>query len=378
MYYVSDKFALTIKNSHNSAAKIEVRDKTGLKILANSVTTKGLNLIDGSVSVKRSDGARRSLQLNLQLTYAVFDRYLDPILGYRIYVYRGIKYDEDQYEWCPLGVFRITSASIRDDGGTVTYDGSGTDLSDVMAENLWTAPYDIPTGTNYATALQALFANRMPDIATNCVLPVVTETAPHLTFTEKDSPWQMAQKLAQGFAAEAYFDQVGVFTATLVDDPLIRQPVMDITENRDSVRITPMQTDFQLSETYNGVICRATAPWLLFPVEGTAWDDDATSPTYRYGPLGEKPKVIEDAMVSTIAQCQASAKAELYKIQGQMENISFTNICDPRFDVGDVVRVLDRRRGLTSVHVLDSLNIPLRQSEMDGMVRTISKKLVLS
>lgn len=368
----SDRFIEAIGTSHTSAAKVQWwNDKT---TLLDTDLTDHVNIIDGSVSIDRNASVRRSMSLELVVDdYELFRTIIDPVYGYSVKVFRGIVFPDGITEYEPIGVFVTNSYNITELEDTFKVSLSGYDLSNKISRNKWSTPYKIAAGTNYTDALRNLLIDRTTGFTLVFNGVAVPDVTPDLFYGANEDPWECAMKLAEASGTELYFDATGIATTALVPNPMTVLPRLSLTASPDAVRIGPLSRGGDLSDTYNGVICRASAPWLLFPIEGSAWDDDPFSPTYRYGPFGQKPTIIDDATVTTVAMCNAMALTELRKIVGKAEQIDFSTLVDPRIEGGDVVVLYDPIDRTSSVHVIQTYSIPLRGGSSSGTVKTQRK-----
>jgi hypothetical protein len=95
------------------------------------------------------------------------------------------------------------------------------------------------------------------------------------------------------------------------------------------------------------------------PVSAVAIDDNPASPTRWGGPLGKKPKILEqDELLGTVELCQAKADLLLQYYVAESRTLDMTALPNPALEPGDVVAIsmLD---GTVENHLLVSTSIPL-------------------
>jgi len=103
--------------------------------------------------------------------------------------------------------------------------------------------------------------------------------------------------------------------------------------------MTERDRETKLTETYNGVIATGEGPEIATPVRAEAWDDDPTSPTYRYGLFGQVPYLYSSSLLTTQAKAQAAADAKLAQLLGKSTSLSWSQIVHPGLAPLDVVEV---------------------------------------
>jgi hypothetical protein len=116
-------------------------------------------------------------------------------------------------------------------------------------------------------------------------------------------PWQDAVYLAQLVGYDLYFDVLGV--ATLRPFPsLDATAVVAKYEEGKQTLITSLDRSMSSKETYNGVIYTIQGSQVNTPIRVEIWDEDTTSPTYRYGVFGDAPTFITSQMFCQPKQTQ--------------------------------------------------------------------------
>ena len=375
MWYQSDTFDTLVRQTHTVCAKVEVW--SGRNLIVSSDYDTSVSLIGGQVTINRTADSRRTCSLDIMLSsLSDYRSFFDPLLGYDIIPSRGIIYSDGTREYVPLGVFKADTvdSEIRTDGMTISL--NGFDRSRSIAMNPWSVPFSIASGTEYTAAMQAIITSRASGFTPEYSMTVSANNLPGaLFFTNRDNAWQQIDRLATAIGYDVFFDNIGVCVARPIVDPNTAPVVLDLTAGSTALRLGNLKKNINVGETYNGVIVRGSAPWLLFPVTGEAWDDDPASPTWRGGPFGARAKVIDNAVVTNGTQATAAAQAELFNTLGAVERISFATLPDPRLDVNDVVRIYDGDLGVYGKYVIESLTIPMNRGQVTGSVRLYSRSI---
>jgi hypothetical protein len=278
-------------------------------------------------------------------------------------------------EEIPLGVFVLTEFEATDDGTEIRLRIQGEDRSRRIARNRWTEPYRIPSGTTAAAAIEALLEDRWDDVEV-VVSTTSTETVGQVVLGQEtdNDPWKDAQKIAQAAGLEVYFDANG--RAVIADVESVEGATPDFTfaVGLHGV-VLSLRRSANANTTFNGVIVTGEGTSTDIPVRAEVWDEDPTSPTYRYGPFGEVPQFYSSSLVSTASGAQAAAESILRKSTGLAEAIEWTFLTDPSVQAGDLALVVDESARVNRVMVIDAVTIPLDVSgSMSAVGRTVSEE----
>lgn len=357
MYPVSDTFKETIRKSHVIKTKIEIYD------MANGTILSTAQPISGQVTIDN----RRSIRRMCSLEFVDKDGTLVPtnnrssvLLPYNreVKIYRGVVYGDGTEEMIPLGVFIITGVEIADtaQGVRITVTGSDRSLRLIRAK-FTNHEFYIDEGTPKETAIENMLRYRYPDI--KVLFPATNQTTALLypTLDQSSDPWREAQKIAESAGMDLYFDENGTCRMRPIPDPDLGTPVMTYLDNEESV-LTQLSRSLNTDETYNGVIFTGEGTNLSIGVIGEAWDENPASPTYRYT-YGETPKFMSSPTVLTVGEAEEAAVAELRKVIGASEMITWDQLVNPAHDVYDLVKVTRTPSGVDATLMLDSITIPL-------------------
>lgn len=321
-----------------------------------------LRLYRGLTVTKREGLAYSTLSgtySTLASTYATY--------GVLSQAYREVEVDE----YVPLGVFLITDVNVSDGSAGIQIEVQGSDRSLRVARARWTSAYPIASSTNAASAIAELLASRYDDVETG--FPSVTATlAQTVLGTESDNdPWRDAVKIANASGYDLYFDGDGIARLDPAEDYETATPDATYLENSEAMILT-ISRRLSNSQTYNGVIVTAEGSDIADTYRAEAWDDDPTSPTYRYGSFGQAPLFYSSSLITSQEQAQAAAETRLSKIKGATEGVEWTQIVDPSLDAGDVIEVQNTGTKVSRLMVIDRISIPLDPSQaMSATARTV-------
>lgn len=365
MWPVSAEFASKVRSSHRAVTVVEVWDTTSR--LATLLP------VGGAVTVDRSRTVRRDLTAELAdpdgaWTPADATGLLAPY-GNELKVWRGIVLDDGSSELVPLGVFRTTGMKVTSGDSGVVVSLTAADRSRQVARNRFIDEYQIAGGTDVAQVVTALLLDRypacvydLPDTGHNCGKAV-------LEAGESSDPWRDAQAIAESAGLRLAFDPTGVARLYAPADP-DGTPDATYTDTADCVLLS-VGREMDDDGLYSGVIATGESSELTAPVRGEAWDDNPSSPTYRYGKFGEVPRFYSSPFLVTANQCVSAATLLLADGAGGTESIEWTQIVNPAHDADDLIDITEAGSKASARIVLDSLTVPLTADQpMTGTGRT--------
>ena len=355
MYPTSAAFKAAVRTDHVVIAKAE--------IWASDRKLIDLEIDTGKVSVSTTNLIRRTCEVHLTTDRTTanlvpddgFD-FLAPF-GNQLRVYRGIRYTDGTEEYIPLGVFVITEVQISDTNNGVSMTIRGEDKSIIVARNKWTSAYQMTSGSLEAS-LTNLLQNRYPDVETNFPVTNVTINQVILGADSNVDPWKDAVMIAQLVGYDLFFDVRGI--ATMRQFPTLdAASVVATYEEGNGTTITSLDRNISTKETYNGVVYTVEGSQVTTPVRVEVWDEDTTSPTYRYGVFGSVPTFITTNLISTSAEAIKAATLLLNTYIGQQEQIQFQSVVDPSLDVNDVIYVKSEGSKVDRTVIIDTIDVPL-------------------
>jgi hypothetical protein len=360
MYPVSADFKEAVRKSHSVITKIEIYD------MANGTILSTAQPISGEVTIDN----RRSIRRECTLEFVDTDGTLVPtnnissvLLPYNreVKIYRGIVFPNGTEELVPLGVFVITSVDISESAQGVKVSIKGSDRSLILARAKFTNhEFFIDAGTAKETAIENILKYRYPKVQT--IFPATNQVTTLLypTLDQSSDPWREALKIAESASMDLYFDENGIARMRPIPDPDKGSVVATYEDGTDSVLIQ-IARSLSIDESYNGVIYTGEGTNLSIGVIGEAWDDNPSSPTYRKT-YGEVPLFKSSPTILTVAEAQEAASAELKKVIGASEKITWDQLVNPAHDVFDLVKVTRSPVGVDKILMLDAISIPLAAS----------------
>lgn len=331
----------------------------------------------GSISVDETASVLRSCTLNFAPDAADALRPLVPMLGGPVEptgneaeVWIDLLLPDGTTESIPQGWFGLRTPSARDTGGalvTVT----GRDRSQRIIDAVLTAPYDVPSGTNVATAIHDLIDAAVPNLT---YVGFETTSTPYSTtatlhFADGDNRWTHAQDMAASAGKELRFDPNGQLQLRDVPDPSSSPTAWSYIDGSTNLAEEVVQTlDADSTYSHAAVVSQ--------PLDGTAplrsdvYDTDTTSPTYYLGPFGDRVTRLVSSYISTQAQADAAAAALLRRNNGLIEDVSFVSLPVVVLEEEDVVYVERTTLGIASFYVLSRFPIPLGPATMQITARS--------
>lgn len=357
----TDRFYESIKKSHRVISWVDV--------IAPDQEVVRLPALDGQVDVDRSAAVRRKLTAScIDPTGLVTPREKGELLtpyGTELRAYRGVRYgdDPDDYEVCPLGVFRLSKSGITDNNtGSPTISLEAFDYSRTISRDKFKTPYAIDANVNVMDALKDIVKRTFPDVQFDTISSVMTTVAPILYQANAD-PWEAVSFLARSMACEVYFDVEGrLVVAPPHDINALPSPNFTYVEGQSNTMLD-LTREYSDEGVFNGVIVTGESMGdELPPVRGEAWDENPTSPTYRHGPYKEVPTFITDNLAKTEEECTAIAQSQLALVLGASAKLGATGIVNPSYECGDIVRVKRDKAKVDGLYTIDTFSVPLRSA----------------
>lgn len=367
------RFFAEIKGSHEVYSYIDV--------ISPTLETVRLPATGGDVTCDRTATIRRSCKAVCVDPLGVLapvdtDSLLTPY-GTVLKPYRGVRYHdgvlqpdgtEGTTEVLPLGVFRLSKASVNDSsGGSVDIQLEAYDLSRTVSRDKFISPYVIDTGTNLVDAVKAILARTFPDLNYDSISTTRVTTAPKLYDVGND-PWTAVTDLATSLGCDIYFDVDGwVVIAPPVDIDALPTPDFTYIEGQ-GCSLTNLSRIFTDEPGYNGVVVTGESPGDELPaVRAVSWDEEPTSATYHLGPYGEVPMFITDQTIKTAEDAQAVADQLLRNLLGFSSGLSATGLVNPAYEAGQVVQVERARSRVTGLYAVDAFTVPLKSSDLQSL-----------
>lgn len=363
------------------AIKVEVRSSTGvyLKDITSALTS-------GSVTEDETASPRRTCTLalsDLSLVPSVRGDLLHPLTGNELWVYRGVWVTGAAGpEYAPLGVFRVSNPQLADDGRQLVLTVAGRDRSSEISARKWTSPYTAAAGQTVPTAIKGIINDRWTGPALTFNLSPSTVTVPTgftlgVQFTSygtqaesgstsgSNDPWADCVALALSAGCELLFDRTGIVVMRPVVQPGQSPAVATFAEGAGCTVLSAGRNQ-NIDNFANEVVLIGTGVTVTnsdgsispgTPVVATA---SSTDPSVGInGPLGARPTFITDETVSTTAQAQTAANAQLPLVMRALDGTSLTAVDNPALDASDPIRMTRSRMKLSGVYIIQSVTHPL-------------------
>jgi len=333
---------------------------TRVEVARGGEAPEQLDFISGSLTIGAEESVRRSATIEVVDTEGL----LGPVnpfdiaspLTAQLNISSGVRYADGTEEVVPCGTVRVTGEDLDEAGGANVLRLACFDES-VRAQGKLPRPLAIPNGTNVATAVTTLVADRVPTFHFRIMhTPHVT---PALLIREESNAWTEAMELAETAGGELYVDR----NNDCVMDPKPLQAndtyVWHFEEGENADFWAPKR---RISSDLlpNVVVVVGTHSSLSAPVRGEAADTDPRSPTYRFGRYGEVVDFIRSEKVFSLEHATALAQARLARELGPSDEVTFSAIPNPALDIGDTIAVTRERLGLDHRRMLVTrMELPL-------------------
>lgn len=372
MARATPRFLAEISGSHTVYSYCDVVSPTGQR--------RRLTITDGYVNVDRSANVRRAghvvcLDPDGTFTPDGVKGILTPF-GSEVRPYRGVKYADGTIETYSLGVFRLAKASLHESTpNSLSIALDFYDLSRTVSRDKFTTTYTVDTGSNVVVAIQRILARTFPDLRYDAISTGLATSAPQVYDTGSD-PWEAVQKLAVSVGCEVWFDTSGgVVIAPPTDIDALPTPAYEYVEG-PGCRMTDLTSDYSDDPGCNGVIVTGASPGTDQPaVRAEAWDNEPSSPTYRFGPYGQVPKFVSDSTVKTTGDAQVMADSLLRGQIGFAVQLQVTSWVNPVLEGGDVIRVTRGPLHVDGLYTVDSFTVPLKR-EAYQTIKVRAKRIV--
>lgn len=361
---VSSDFLDTLSTSHKMAVEVKVVQTDDLidGVVEGTVTLDGTAAIRGSLDLTIVDDG------SLDLIPTSPDDLLAPY-GHELQVSRGVEFANGTKEMVSLGVFRIETVEVDDQGTSTEIRITGLDRAASVTDAKFDRPGQVAYDTTVSTAIQDIVEEGYPSVTVS--FGDVPYTLPRVAWEEGADRWEFVQRLATMSGGELFFDGDGVLILREVPKPE-DGAVAAIAEGENGVLLSASRR-WTRENTYNRIIVTGESMNDGPPYRGEAYDDDDGSPTYYGGQFGQVIYFERSDIVGSAAQAEAAAIGLLAKQKGTFSELSLGSVVLPHLEPGDVVQVTRDRLGVDENHVLDQVTIPLTVSaEMSAQTRGVS------
>jgi hypothetical protein len=108
------------------------------------------------------------------------------------------------------------------------------------------------------------------------------------------------------------------------------------------------------------------------PVWAWAFDNDPASPTYFYGPYGQRVRFYSSQFFTSVTQCQAYADRLLIESLSPSQTLSIGGSPIPFLEAGDPVTIVSEQGYPTASYLLQKTSLPLGNDSWSAEVQPSS------
>ena len=274
-------------------------------------------------------------------------------------------------EAMPLGEFRVDDIT-RPSVGVVTINGSGLEAYVVDARFL--QPRTPAYGASTVDQVRQLVQEALP--AAKFTLRNTTDRRVSATAAYDRERRDAIDALANSIGAEVFVDARGQWVIADTPNPFGGVPVFLIDDGDGGVLVNRQETNTR-DRVYNAASVKGTSmDQNTPPVFAWAADLDPRSPTYFYGPFGQKPIFYTSQFFTRVDQCQRYADQLLGEALAENVSLKFSMAPVDFLEVGDLIGVRDRH-GNVELLILQSYRLNL---DVSGAMtcETLSSKAIIS
>lgn len=343
MRAVSARFLAAVAASNRMVTRVDV--------MRDGAVLAPLSVQAGQVTLDSSALIRGRVELSVVADADLIASDLLKPYGNELRVKRGVVHADGTEELVGLGVFGIEKGAV----GSHSIALSGRDRSAKVEAARFEAPLDVAAGTQVRVAVDTVLAGA--GITAGAATAITsTQTTPHLIGEEGGDRLAFVTDLCASIGLRMYFDGDGQITFR--PDATAGPAVVTLSEGAGGV-LLDAGYEWDGAGVYNRWIVTGENSGQAAPVRGVATDDDATSPTYYYGPFGPRPTFYQSSFITTAAQALDAAAAMKSRELGSTQRVQFGSYVNPALEPGDVVRITRVAVGIDEDHVIESLVIPL-------------------
>jgi hypothetical protein len=323
--------------------------------VGGELTYEDVPVTDGKVSCDRDSKVRWDASVELAL-YPWQDVSLIDSYRTRFKIYRGIT-SLGRTEMLQLGEYRVDDIG-RSEIGRLTLAGSG--LESYIVDARFLQPRVPPTGVSTVQAISDLITESVPG---------VTRIYPMNTYDRRvqaTAPWDRDRidavlALADSLNTDVYADYDGRFV--IADKPTARERVpMFVANAGDGGVLVGRDVSNTRDGVYNAVsVTGESTDRDGPPVWNWARDNDPASPTYFYGPFGQKPRFYSSQYIYDNTQAGQVAGSMLTEALAVNSTLSFESLAMCFLTAGDVVAV-QLEDGSYENHLLQKTDLGLTSS----------------
>ncbi|MFI6688914.1 DUF5047 domain-containing protein [Streptomyces sp. NPDC050485] len=346
-----------IPAAHHVAATVESW-RSGVR-LADRIP-----IVSGSITYDDTATLRRRVTLTVAARTpdgTVWDPGSNPAhplaaYGQRLHIRAGIHHPAGQSELLDHGWYLITGWERAEDEGALTV--TGVDLAQLLADARHYRTETPAKNNTYATEFTRLADNILPTVI-DSHLPSRKVNA--LTVWDRDRTRNL-DDLCDAWGARWYVDDQGQLAAAPAYAPVTAATPyqLRLVSGRNGTVVTRQRTG-ERGRLYNAVIATGKAGENQEPAPyAVAEITDPLSPIRVGGPWGRRPRFYQSDMLTTSADCLATARQLLVSASAISRTEPIQCVPDPAVELGDVAEVVTD--GTAFRGRVTSLTLPLLAS----------------
>jgi hypothetical protein len=285
--------------------------------------------------------------------------------GTRIRLYRGIE-SIGTRERIQVGEYQVASYK-RTNRGTVSTTLKG--LENFLIEAQFIRPRTPPYGAGTLATITDLITEVLPtaEVVVQCSTDrLITATGAW----DKDRWGEAITKLAGSVNAEVFAGYDGRFYIVDAPDLATLTGQYRIAGGPGGILVTEDRSDTR-DGVYNAVSVAAnSSDQTVPPLWAWAYDSDPASPTYFYGPYGQKVRFYSSQFFTEESQCQAYAQRLLAESLAPNQTLSIGTLPIPFLEGGDAVTVVSEQGYPTGDYLINKTTVPLDNSGLSAEMLT--------
>jgi hypothetical protein len=342
---------------------------TEMDIVFNGVILENqVPLTSGSANTDRTRNTRYEASVEIGM-YPWSSLPVDS-KGTRVRLYRGIE-SIGTRERVQIGEYQVFTYK-RTNRGTVSTTLKG--LENFLIEASFIRPVTPPYGTSTIQTIQNLITEVLPDA--EFVVTVSTDRLISATGAwEKDRWGDAITSLAGSINAEVYAGYDGRWYIVDAPDLTNLTGQYRIAGGPGGVLITEDRSDTR-EGVYNAVSVSAnSSDQTVPPLWAWAYDDDVDSPTYFYGPYGQRVRYYSSQFFTTVDQCQNYATRLLAESLAPNQTLSIGTLPIPFLEASDPVTLVSEQGYPTADYLINKTTVPLDNGGLTAEMLTANDTL---
>ncbi|MGA6164313.1 DUF5047 domain-containing protein [Amycolatopsis magusensis] len=348
---VSARFLDAVRGSHKMVARVRVcaSGQTGVNPAGVPLQLRG-----GDVKLDATAAVRGTASVTVVDEFPRTPSALLTPYGNELFIERGIDYGDGTREFVGLGYFRLTDVDQADARRLGEIRLTAEDRMGGLIEADVLQPFEFGPTATIAQVFDLLVKEVYP--AAVIEFDFDANTPFGISHVVEKSRFEFLQDIVDSRARVWYWDHRGVLVVKKAPNPTV--PVFRVNQGERGV-LTQMSRGLTRKGVYNAVVATGEPAGELPPVRGVALDTNPYSPTRWDGPYGKVPKFYSSSFLTSTAQCEDAARAQLQRAQGLPYTVDFQAVVNSALEPLDVVAVEHDQFEDTEIHVLEQLTLPL-------------------